>query len=79
MPKEFFQVTEGLVQKGDYLWDYDNFKMGHFTRCDVSFSSSKVGREIEYSGFKYSGKHKGREENEVTEYHNVFIIRKKSL
>ena len=67
IPIGFINITEGLVQEGDYYWDYNSFKGGHFIKCDVSFSPLKVGREIEYSG---------REENEVTKYCNQFIIRK---
>lgn len=72
IPKGFYHVTRGFVEKGDYY-----FEKGKWLSVSVSYSSIFHGSIIQETGCLYSGKHAGRIVNDHISYFNYFVIRRK--
>jgi hypothetical protein len=71
IPKNYKQITQGVVIEGDYVF-CDN----SWLNTNVSFSPIKIGSDIKETGILFSGKHKGRFDDESLNYYNQFVIRK---
>lgn len=79
IPKGYEHIKEGKVMDGDYYWEsYYTNKVDCWQNANVSFSRYKVGSEIKVSGVCYkNGKSGNESEDEVVNWFEPFIIRKK--
>lgn len=80
IPKGYDHITSGEVQEGDYYFDSKTHSnsLDTWLSVDVSFSGYKPSRKIELRGVKYVGdNHRYRDNGEVVNYYQPFIIRKR--
>lgn len=80
IPRGWQWIKSGEVILGDYYWDDHTHNNGHWTKCEVSYSSMKPGKLIENrrSAHVKTGKTGVQHVLHRSDWYNGFIIRKLS-
>lgn len=79
IPEGYKHVKDGLIQEGDFGFNYRPYKenLDSWLSVSASWSGCKIGDKIEYRGIlAYKGDHGYHKDGEVTYGYDPFIIRK---